>query len=248
MKRILLLIALLIPVQAFAWTEGFNFRDTSAYCTDPADTQGAYSPDNNGGTSNDTIYATTAGGVTFGFSSTPDVDNRRDRDSGVDCRLAANNGHTNGDATPLRFRVDLPSTGTYRIRLAIGNTSGTSDDPIVKILDNVTVKNTISFSGTMSSGHFLDAGGNDRTSAADWVSNNASIDVTFASTTFWLEIGGTSSTGYTNIAHLNIEDVPAPTPTPTPTASPSPTASPTPVPGTGGNVYPLLRRMKEQHD
>lgn len=76
--------------------EGFNFRSTLAYVTDPSDTQ--FCEEN-------FTYPKTAGGVTFGW--TVRTNNDRNRSTGVDARLAGIVYTSNNGSSQRTFRVDL---------------------------------------------------------------------------------------------------------------------------------------------
>ena len=180
-----------------AFNEGFNFRATLAYVTDPSDTQFVDGL---------VTYPQTANGVTFGWG----VANLqvRDRNAGVDARLA---GHHRIDTTLVtQFQVDLPAAGDYILRWAMGDNSYPGGPMYYRLFDNTTVLYTSSgYSGagvsTASSDRWIDATGVERTSAADWVSNNASATFTFATTTLLFEIAHASANPQsTPIGHLQI--------------------------------------------
>lgn len=179
-----LILALFLAIPAQAWDFGLNGRATDTHCTDPANTtyirDGVLDP-----------YPTTRT-ETFGYTAT-DSDNARDRDSGLDCRLAGVVFQRN-DGNFTTIRIDLPSAGTYDIRLAIGESTNARPDQRVEILDNATSKFTIT-SSTLAADNWIDANGNVRTSAADWVSNNTARSVTFASTTMIIKLGTTANLG-----------------------------------------------------
>lgn len=239
MRNIILIVlaSLFIVTGAEAqWIKGFNARSTTAYCTDPTNSQFYGHVDGDSGTE-DTGYPTINGGVTFGSTSNIG-DSRRNRDSSVDCRLAGIVFEQNSELAPARIRVDLPAAGFYNFRLAMGDAvyePGVNQR--VRVYDNVTLKNTIS-GDILSTGRFIDASGVERTSAADWVANNQSIAINFASTVAYIEFGyGDGATANsTKLSHFSLEQLagtPTPTPTATPTPTPTPTATPTPDPGTG---------------
>ena len=150
------------------WQKGFNFRATSGYVKDGANETYVIYGDN---------YPTTRNGVTFGWTH-PYVQTR-DRNSGLDRRLAGTHYWTD-ETWPIDFRIDLPATGSFEIRLAFGDAS--SDWPsTVQIKDTDTVLFTVS--GSTVAAHFLDATGVDRTAAA-WPGSNASVTQSFASQIF----------------------------------------------------------------
>src|SRR5208283_4855223 len=79
------------------WQQGFDFRNTSTFVTDPAGDTYVLST---------TAYPTQGSGVTYGWVNTSLV-NARDRNAQLDPRLAGINYATNG--SPATFYVDLPS-------------------------------------------------------------------------------------------------------------------------------------------
>ena len=143
----------------------------------------------------------------------------------------------NGVPAPARWRVDLPHTGDYDIRLAIGEAAGfqSPTNQKVRIYDNTTLKATITYLGTLTAGHYVDANGVEHNSAAAWAASNSSIRLNFTTTTLFMDYGyGDGVTdGITNVALLRISEASAgPTPTPTATNTPTntPTATNTPTP------------------
>lgn len=180
-----LLVILLFSTSVEAWDFGLNGRSSSGYCSDPAST--TYVLDGSVD-----AYPVSRGGETFGFTAT-DVDNARDRDSGLDCRLAGVVFQRN-DGNFSTIRIDLPAPGTYDIRLAIGESSNARPDQQVEILDNATSKFTIT-SSTLAADTWIDANGNVRTSASDWTSNNTARSVTFASSILIIKLGTTANLG-----------------------------------------------------
>lgn len=166
---------------------GINFRATSGYATDGAGE--TYSLGE--------AYPTTRGSQTFGWGSNR-TGNSRDR--------AATNAHTsgivfiaNGGSTDT-FTVDLPSTGTYDVRLAIGDaTNGQAHKIVVK--DDTTTLATIT--GSTSAGQWLDATGTVRTSYLLWESDNVALSLTFATTKLVLTVGDPSGSAATTISHVS---------------------------------------------
>ena len=108
--------------------------------------------------------------------------------------------------TVTTYRIALPSTGDYDIALALGTMSASPSAVHAKMYDSTTqFGSTIGRHNGVSGGNFYDATGVQRTSAADWVSNNALVTRTFASTTFNLEFQGGSD--YKLAAHIGVYPV-----------------------------------------
>lgn len=181
-----------------AWDKGFNFRASSGYVSDGANETYVLADDG---------YPTTRNGVTFGWDGL-DSGQDRDRDSGVDRRLAgivfANNG-----GTQYNFRVDLNSTGDYEINLAMGDTGGGQDYQYCQFKDNTSVLRTIDDSDGTAFNNYDDATGVNRAEAA-WPGSNAKDTQTFATTIFFLLVGTPGSeASATTIAHLFLSEVAA---------------------------------------
>lgn len=171
-----------------AWDKGFNFRASSGYVTDPADCTYA--------TAGDT-YPVTRNSVTFGWTVSPTSDRDRAAYTGDQAKLAGLCfGNSNGT-----FQVDLPSAGSYDIRLAVGDAITGQSLMNLVVLDNATPVITLA-SMTTSDAQWYDASGVLRTSAADWVANNVAVNCSFSSTTLFLQLGAAASN--TTIAHLFI--------------------------------------------
>src|SRR5271165_4650423 len=104
-------IVLFLPTfsAAQAFQAGFDFRNTSNFVSDPpGDTYVLPTM----------MYPTTVNGLTFGWTNINLVQGR-DRNNGLDPRLAGVNLATNG--MPATFYVDLPTAGTYNLSLAMGD-------------------------------------------------------------------------------------------------------------------------------
>ena len=177
--------------------KGINFRSTSGYVSDGADD--TYSLGE--------AYPTTRGGLTFGFSSSAASDTRN-RSAGIDARLAGVVFANNSGATKT-FRLDLPNgAGTYNLRLAPGDFGAAQNNKII-IKDDSTTLTTINAAnitnrfndatGYATSGGYTDTG---------WVSSNTSIELTFSTSTMFVEIGGHAAAALASaLAHLAVEFV-----------------------------------------
>lgn len=205
--RKLISLLFFMPSLAQAWTDaGINFRDSAGYVTDGTNETYCLGDAD--------VYPTTRGGFTFGWS-TIDGDSGRDRNSGVDRRLAGINQCSN-DGTPCTFRLDLTTSGAKTICLALGDYGSNQDYQKIEFLDNTTSLFTITDTDGTVFTNFDDATGVNRTAAA-WPGSNVCVEHTFATTTLIVKLGSTSAQANSStIAHLRVTDV-APTPTPTPT-------------------------------
>jgi hypothetical protein len=127
-----------------------------------------------------------------------------DRSSGSVVQLKGITYIQNTNGIYATYRIDLPSTGAYRIRLAMGDADN-SQSVRARLYDDVTSFADLE-AGTGAASAYMDATGVVRTTQADWVSNNAYVDRTFASTIFRVRIGEHSGqAGNSTIAALYIE-------------------------------------------
>lgn len=170
---------------------GINFRATSGYVTDPAGTTYTLGD----------AYPTTRGGVTFGWESLSNM-NTRDRNSGVDARLAGVNWEVAGAGT-TEFRIDLDAANAKDVRLALGDAVFSSADYgsayAWTIRDSTTSVATPG--GSAAAGSFRDATSVELT-AANWPASNAVVNHTFSTTILRVKPGNNSSP----IAHIRVTD------------------------------------------
>src|SRR5271165_6623305 len=186
-----LLLITSLPAVA-QWQQGFDFRSTQNFVTDPPGSTYVL---------NTTLYPTTVSGVTFGWLKAPS--GGRDRNAGLDPRLAGINFSNNG--SPATFYVDLPSAGTYNLSLALGDDGYEQcwTQCQIQFLDGSTVLATVTEGPTLA-GYFYDAKGNNW-SAAAWPTSNISQQVTLAGSRLTVVVGTSKSTGdSTPIAFLGV--------------------------------------------
>lgn len=176
-----------------------NFRGTTAYGS--GDSADAYVQNTAAGSNN--YPTTTPQGVTVGWDTGLSIEHR-DVPHGVtpDIRLlglaASSPGSGQGE-----YRVDLPSTGTYRIRLAMGDDDNTRPNQKCEIFDNTTSKGVAIATG--SSNHFWRDATDVEYNAANWVTSNSPVDITFSSTIAKFLFG--DGTNNWAVAHIRIESV-----------------------------------------
>lgn len=185
-----------------AFDAGLNFRRSSGYVTDPAGT--TYVQDNDD-------YPTSRGGWTFGYTNDLPTDNDRDRDSGIDARLAGVHFYTNNDTggSAKSFRIDLDNTGNHDVHIASGDATA-AQTQYWHVKDNTTSLIDETDGTSTPSADWEDATGTVRTSASDWVTNETAETHNFSSTIFVLEIGGDhSSATNTTISHVRVVEVAA---------------------------------------
>ncbi len=180
---------------AIATPFGVNFRATLAFVTDG---------------SGENFEAGDPGDLanyngTRGFGYTVAGFNPRDRDAGLDRRLAGT--HWTGLNTQAIYRVDLPAPGTYTIRVACGDAAGASY-VFLELFDDATSKGVLCTDLTSAAATWKDATNVERASAAAWVSGNVAITATFASTILLLHLGNGLAGGAGiggSISHLFID-------------------------------------------
>src|SRR5271165_52001 len=178
---------------AASWQQGFDFRNTATFVTDPpGDTYVLRS----------TAYPTKENGVTFGWANTYFVGGR-DRNASLDSRLAGVNYANNG--SPATFYVDLPAAGMYNLSLALGDAGYQACwvQCQVQFLDGSTVLATLAV-GSTKLGYFYDAGGKNW-SAAAWPTSNLTQQVTLTGTRLTMVVGTNKATGdSTPVAFLGV--------------------------------------------
>jgi hypothetical protein len=172
-----------------AWDHGFDFRLAGSAITDPNACQ-IVIPTN--------LYPVTSGGVTFGWAAA----NQQGvtRSTTADPRICGMN--RNLASNTATFRVDLPATGNYVIRLAWGDIGSGPSNVTLAILDNTTP--VLSYGPqTLTLAHFRDANNTDWSQAA-WPGSNTSITLTFASTILKLQVAGMPVANQSPVAHLRV--------------------------------------------
>lgn len=231
MRRVLALIVCVCTPTFGAWDKGFDFRATAGFVTDPANTTYVIETE---------AYPTVRNSSTFGWNSTtclnPDGGGgSRDRDSGIDARIAGINfiGNTN---TPCTFRVDLPAAGTYKIQLGAGDAGGNAQTNYIDVRDNTTNVISLRPCNSAATPTFCDANGSTY-NAATWPGSEVTITANFATTTLNLVLGDASAGSGTNsvISHLFISQV-VQASTPTITILPGTSGTVTFLGGSGGTV------------
>lgn len=153
---------------------GIALRETAGFVTDGA--SDTYYIADSGGITRDQ-YPTVRGGITFG-----DDDGHftglhgRDRNAGIDVRLA---GMAFPSGASMHFRIDV--AGPMTVNLAVGDASNAQTNQQIDVSDSVGIKFSWGPTNTGGVENFIDATGVNRTSAADWATNNAaSASYTFA--------------------------------------------------------------------
>jgi len=177
--------------------KGFNFRESNAFVTD-----GTNEIPDIGQTYPRSV---TIDSDTFNVGWDTDktlatgTDQVRDRDAAIDRRLAgiAFIGNSSGAS---KYRINLPEAGQYQVRIAAGD-ADSARTLHFRVLDNTT--QLVSYQAVeTATDQWMDATGVVRTSAADWVSNNAALTVTMSTTALIIEIGTVDGSG-SNISALS---------------------------------------------
>ncbi len=188
-------VTLTVTAPGSGWQEGFNFRATAGFVTDPPNTTHVLG---------NTSYPTTVNGVTFGWLNTSLIGSR-DRSTSVDPRLAGINYATNG--TPASFVVNVPAPGSYKLSLALGDVGYGQCWVMCQIqfLDGSRILGTVTGSPAMA--YFYDSEVHDW-SATAWPVSNLTMPVTMTGTQLKVVVGTTNNTGdVTPIAYFGMTQV-----------------------------------------
>lgn len=162
-------------------TIGFNFRSSSGWTTDPADTTYVLGD----------AYPTTRAGYTFGWNGgVLTADRTLD-----DARIAGLNYHA---APSVSFQVDL-SAGTYAIHMGIGDGLGGTNLTTVDVYDNASLLFSVAQVSTTANS-FTDAQGNEYT-AANWPASEQPVTAVLTSPALIFNVRGTSG-GIPGVAHF----------------------------------------------
>lgn len=173
---------------AWGTLKGFEFRATSGYVTTGA---------NHAFVNDLVVYptVTTIGGdsVTYGWEALT-IGNSRDRTTGSPnapelSGICFNDGNL---PNPSVFRVDLPATGNYSIRIAAGDFSS-AQNVLFVVQDTNTALITRTEVATGGADHYIDASLVDRASASAWKAGNVAVTKTFATTIFRYSMASPSS-------------------------------------------------------
>lgn len=191
-----------------AFPQGIPFRSTSGFVTDGANDSVETSTSNttNAAVDSASYPRTSAQGNNVGYETGSfNVLITRDRSTSVDPRLAGLHGTNNGPV--MTYRIDMPTAGYKAVRLAVGdnNYSFNVTPPGLELFDGTTRLRTLESLPTNAAAHWMDATMAERTSSADWVSNNASITERFLTTILRVNI-----THPAGIAYLYVEDAATP--------------------------------------
>jgi hypothetical protein len=192
MKKFGILLMLLSAAVLASAQQGFDFRNTAGFVSDPAGNTVVLPT---------TAYPAQANGLTFGWVDTSLVQGR-DRSTSVDPRLAGINFATNGQ--PATFYVDLPSPGIYKLSLAMGD-AGWEECWVgcqIQFFDSSNLVGTIS-RGLIQCNYFYDAQGASW-SAQAWPASTATLQVSLSGTRLTMVVGTQVSGDYTPIAFLGI--------------------------------------------
>lgn len=133
---------------------------------------------------------TTPQGNSVGYESLSSGHLTRDRNTTTSVLLKGMHATSVTDDTlTSTYRIDLPSTGDHEIRMAAGDSAG-SWDTRVRFQDGST---TFQDYNAASSNVWLDATGVNRANESAWVTSNAVLTRTFASTIFRVITGGATN-------------------------------------------------------
>lgn len=171
----------------------FDFRSTLAYVTDPAGCDPVLG---------EAYPHTFPSGVVAGWSGA--AISKGNRSVAVDPRFAGINFVSNNGTPDISvFQVDLPNSGKWVIRVAVGDAISGHSHMGFSFWDNTNlIVRPLSDGGTVASNNYDDATAVIRSSDADWLANNVAVTYTFTTTTFFLKLGGTAVTDTSLVVHL----------------------------------------------
>ena len=174
-----------------ALPQGINCRATLAYVSDGADEFFMDEGVNN--------YPTTSTqGNTVGWETAFGNLGQRNRSASNDRRLAGM--QYTGTGTKYDLRIDLPSAGSYDIRLAAGD--GLYAQPVsVELFDTSSSLGVLSSGSTSAGNKFKDATNVERT-AATWPGSNVAVTKTFSTTICRFRLGSGSTLDVMAHAHV----------------------------------------------
>lgn len=190
-----------------ALPQGIPFQDTATFVTHGPDDSVEHSA-GAGFLGTATYPRVTAQGQTVGWEIAGGSVSTRNRNAGIDPRLAG--GHFNTNVGKETFRIDLPSAGPKNVRIAMGDANYTTSCD-AEILDTAASLGAISSGTTGAANHWRDAASVERTSDSDWATNNVAAALTFATTIMRCRIGDGVGSGHT-MSYLYVEDGSPPPP------------------------------------
>ena len=182
-----------------ALPQGINFRQTLAFVTDGANETAEVEDSPGSGTASANYPHTSTQGNNIGWESGTALEVRNRSNSGADVRLR---GIVNNPDATNDYRIDLPSAGSYAVRIGAGDGEYTGECK-VELFDTNSSLGVLCNGTTSAANRFFDADGTDLT-AANWPSQNTLVQVTFATTICRFRNGG--GTGIDGkLAHVYIE-------------------------------------------
>lgn len=181
-----------------AFPQGINFRDTTAFVTDGANESVEDASAGAGFFNCPTYPRTTAEGNTVGWEGTHAI-TARDRKSTNDRRIAG--FHADQSPNTDDFRIDLPASGAYNIRLGAGDGNYAANVKI-ELFDTTSSLGVLCSGSTGAANSFKDAADATYT-AANWPASNALVSKTF--TTSICRFRNGDGTNNCDISHVYIE-------------------------------------------
>jgi len=195
--------------------QGIAFRASNAFVTDVAPDfceNGVPDSDTQIDTGEADYPTTSTQGNNEGWE-TVDADGIQVRNrNAANARLSGMHQCTNANDINT-WRLDLPSTGDKSIRSAAGEFNYTAGT-YLELFDTASSLGVLSTGTTSGAATWKDATNVERSSAADWASNNAAATKTFTTTILRLQMGSGALQG--TVSFFFVEDFTAPEPDVTP--------------------------------
>lgn len=177
--------------------QGINFRNTLGYVTDGADEHAELT---GGGTPN--YPDATSQGFNVGWETINQNITPENHNTSPDPRIAGD-AYMPGTGNDT-YRIDLPSTGDWDVELAMGDRNYAMSCSC-EAFDTSSSLGVIAGDDNVPSGDFIDATDTIRTSASDWVSNQAKRSLTFTTTIARFEFDDNASgNGDYLVNHLKV--------------------------------------------
>lgn len=180
-----------------SWVQGVNFRGSSTYVTDGADT--GYEI---GTTANYTSSRTLSAGnaVGIGWEDAPDL--MLDRGV-IDARISG----SSFVSTLVRYRIDLPSTGNYTIAVAACDAAGGGWDAHIEIFDTTTSLGVVANKTPVALNNYVNVNNSEFGTGSP---GNIDDTQTFTFSTTILRVKtNQNGTGFGMLSHLLITQVPS---------------------------------------
>lgn len=158
-------------------------------------------------------YPTTRAGFTFGWEALASTAPGNvcaintspisvvNRTTSLDVRLAGLHYIVNANQCS-QFRIDVPTAGTYSVRVALGDPSNAFGGCLA-VFDGTTLRSTIATNLMVPAGSAADATGTVYTDA-NWPSSNSPISVVVSGTIMRFRLGSSTCSLISTLQHISL--------------------------------------------